>query len=131
MVKKQIRNNTVSCLLTDCDINGFPPLLMNGKSIREHTICEVMDHATLIVKAIYKLHEGVWYRYDLVTQSSPLPPPPPPPPSTAVYIDLTSIAILIPLISETAMDELFSAIEEITLIDKTAISIPTVDMTAV
>ena len=87
MIKKQRRNNTVSCLFTDCNEGGFPPLIMAGKAVREHSICEVMDNTTLSVKAIYKLHEGVWYRYDLANQWPP-PPPPPPPPTLAVYINL-------------------------------------------
>jgi hypothetical protein len=77
MIKKQVRNNLVSCLVSEL-INDFPPYTLGGFPVREHSICEVMDNVSKIVVAVYKLHAGQWYRYDLISVFPPYPPQPQP-----------------------------------------------------
>lgn len=77
MIKKQIRNNLVSCLSSEL-INGFPPYVLGGFPVREFSICEVMDDVNKNVVAVYKLHNEQWYRYDLISVFPPYPPQPEP-----------------------------------------------------
>jgi len=84
-MKKQMRNNRVSCLASQCDAGGFPPYqYSDDRPVREHSYCEVLDDESKKVVAIYLLHSGQWYRYDLVGVWPPYPPfpgePPEPPP---------------------------------------------------
>jgi hypothetical protein len=79
-MKKQMRNNRVSCLASQCDAGGFPPYqYSDGRPVREHSYCEVLDDESKKVVAIYLLHSGQWYRYDLVGVWPPYPPQPLPP----------------------------------------------------
>ncbi len=79
-MKKQMRNNRVSCLASQCDSGGFPPYqYSDGRAVREHSYCEVLDDESKKVVAIYLLHGNQWYRYDLVGVWPPYPPQPIPP----------------------------------------------------
>jgi hypothetical protein len=77
MIKKQFRNRQFACLSSEM-VMGFPPYVLDGKAIPNHSMCEVMDDSTLRVVALYKLHDSQWYRYDLVSVYPPYPPQPQP-----------------------------------------------------
>ena len=88
MLKKQFRQRTFACTTADT-ILGFPPLIIDGNPVPNHAICEVMDDDTRNVVAVYKLHDGQWYRYVLTGVWPPYPPMPDPLEPILQYINLS------------------------------------------
>jgi len=98
MLKKQMRNTTFACLESDL-IDDFPPLVIGGFDIRNHSICEVMENTNKTVIAIYKLHDYQWYRYDL-ENAYPAYPNYPQPQPLVQSISLGLVVPPIPTISD-------------------------------
>ena len=99
MIKKQMRNTSLSCKESDL-IDGFPPIIRNGIEVRNHSICEVMENTNKTVVAIYKLFDLQWYRYDLENAYPAYPNYPQPQPLTQ-SISLNLIAPSITTITDS------------------------------
>ena len=61
-MQKQKPILSYACKDTDF-IDGYPPTLFNGVTIRNDSICEVMNTVTKQIYQMYKMVDGSWYSY--------------------------------------------------------------------